>query len=162
MLHLIERALPAALHRALLPLAHRLRHSWRRWRGRPIAGCAVVIENGAGEVLLLRHSYGPRGWALPGGGIGRGEEPGAAASREIAEELDMELSRLREVARIEEVISGSPHTAHLFAARADAFPRPDGREVIEARFFPPDALPAEMGEITRSRLEAWKASRRRA
>jgi len=121
-----------------------------------------VIENAAGEVLLLRHSYGPRGWALPGGGIGRGEEPETAARREIAEELDMALSRLREVARIEEVISGSPHTAHLFAARADASPRPDGREVIEARFFPPDALPADTGEITRRRLEAWKASRRRA
>ena len=24
--------LPAPLHRALLPLAHRLRHLWRRWR----------------------------------------------------------------------------------------------------------------------------------
>jgi len=27
--------LPAPLHRALLPLAHILRHRWRRWRKAP-------------------------------------------------------------------------------------------------------------------------------
>ncbi|MEQ8412659.1 MAG: NUDIX domain-containing protein [Erythrobacter sp.] len=162
MFHLIERVLPAPLHRALLPLAHRLRDAWRRWRGVPIAGCAVVIENDAGEILLLRHSYGPRGWALPGGGIGRGEAPEAAARREIAEELAMDLARLDFAGRIEEVLSGSPHTAYLFAAVSDAPPQPDGREVIEARFFPIDALPEPLGEITRRRLEAWERSGTRA
>jgi hypothetical protein len=61
--------LPAPIHRALLPLAHGLRHRWRKWRGVRLRGCSVVITYAAGDVLLLRHSYGPELWALPGGGI---------------------------------------------------------------------------------------------
>lgn len=156
MLHLIERLLPPSLHRALLPLAFRVRHRWRRWRGTPLEGCAVVIDNGAGEILLLRHSYGPRGWMLPGGGIGKGEKPEAAARREIAEELGMELGQLERVALIKEVVSGSPHSSHLFAATSMARPRPDQREVIEARFFPTHSLPQPLGRATAARIAAWK------
>ncbi len=81
MFHLI----PQSLHRALLPLAHRLRHRWRVWRKVPLTGCNVVICNLDGDVLLLRHSYGPRVWALPGGGVGRSETPEDAVRREIRE-----------------------------------------------------------------------------
>ena len=28
-----------------------------------------------GEVLLVRHTYGPERWELPGGGVHRGEDP---------------------------------------------------------------------------------------
>ncbi|MFW5634424.1 MAG: NUDIX hydrolase [Erythrobacter sp.] len=155
-----ERLLPARLHRALLPLAHRLRHRWRRWRRVPIEGCAVVIENGAGEILLLRHSYGPPAWMLPGGGIAKGERPALAARREIAEELAMALDRLDPVAVLNEEISGSPHTAHVFAATSRDRPRPDRREVIEARFFPLAALPEPLGPRAASRIAAWQAGRR--
>jgi 8-oxo-dGTP pyrophosphatase MutT (NUDIX family) len=86
--------LPAPLHRALLPLAHRLRHAWRRWRKVPIAGVSVVITNLTGDVLLLKHSYGPDVWSLPGGGLGRGEDPLAAARREVREELGITLARI--------------------------------------------------------------------
>lgn len=162
MLHLIERALPAPLHRALLPIAFRLRHIWRRWRGVPLEGCAVVIENAAGEILLLRHSYGPRSWMLPGGGIGAGEEPEVAARREIAEELGIELARIEPVAVLAEQVSGSPLSAHIFTAITESRPRPDGREVIEARFFPTHSLPRPLGRITAARIAAWKARRARA
>ena len=149
--------LPAPLHRALLPLAHSVRHNWRRWRRAPIAGVSVVITNLGGDVLLLKHSYGPDVWGLPGGGLGRGEEPAAAALREVHEELGITLTRIDPVAVIEEVISGAPHTAHVFAAVCDQHPRPDGREITEARFFPSHSLPEPLGRITRVRIDAWKA-----
>ena len=149
--------LPAPLHRALLPLAHSVRHNWRRWRRAPIAGVSVVITNLGGDVLLLKHSYGPDVWGLPGGGLGRGEEPAAAALREVHEELGITLTRIDPVAVIEEVISGAPHTAHVFAAVCDQHPRPDGREITEARFFPSHSLPEPLGRITRTRIDAWKA-----
>jgi ADP-ribose pyrophosphatase YjhB (NUDIX family) len=152
----VERWLPAPLHRALLPLAHDLRHRWRRWRRVPIAGVSVILTNPAGEVLLLRHSYGPAGWALAGGGLGPWEDPEAAARREVREELDISLGALDRIALIEEVISGSPHTAHIFAAVIDELPRPDGREIIEARFFALDSLPDNLGRITHSRLAMWR------
>ncbi|MEE4538893.1 MAG: NUDIX domain-containing protein [Erythrobacter sp.] len=148
--------LPAPLHRALLPLAFRLRDRWRRWRGTRLVGCAVVITNRAGDVLLLRHSYGPKGWALPGGGVGPGEDPQEAARREVREELGLELDGFEPLAAIEEEISGSPLTAHLFAALATGDPVPDGREVIEARFFPPNSLPEPLGRLTRGRLAHWR------
>lgn len=148
--------LPASLHRALLPLAHRIRHYWRRWRKTPIAGVSVVVTNLAGDVLLLRHSYGPNVWGLPGGGLGRGEDPEAAALREVHEELGLRLSSITHVAVIEEVISGAPHTAHLFAAVCDQQPRPDQREIIAARFFPSHSLPEPLGRTTRTRIDAWK------
>lgn len=149
--------LPAPLHRALLPLAHGMRHSWRRWRKVPIAGVSVIMTNLGGDVLLLRHSYGPDVWGLPGGGINRGEEPEAAARREVREELGIELTRLEPIGTLEEVLSGSPHTAHLFAAICNQHPHPDGREVVEARFFPSHSLPEPLGRTTRARIAAWKA-----
>lgn len=148
--------LPAALHRALLPLAHRARHRWRQLTRAPIAGVSVVVTNLAGDVLLLRHSYGPRVWALPGGGMKRGEDPADCARREVREELGIELGSVDLVACIEEVLSGAPHTAHLFHSTCNKRPVPDGREVIEARFFPSHSLPEPLGKVTRRRIEAWR------
>lgn len=153
MLHLI----PAPLHRALMPLAHFVRENWRRWRKTPIAGVSVIITNLGGDVLLLKHSYGPSVWGVPGGGLGRGEDPQAAARREVFEELGMELTRIDLVGTLEEVLSGSPHTAYIFAAVCDRQPRPDGREVTEARFFPSHSLPEPLGEITRARIAVWRS-----
>lgn len=150
---------PARLHRAVLPLANVLRHCWRRWRKAPIAGVGVILTNTAGQVLLLRHSYGPPVWALPGGGIALDEEPAAGARREVHEELGLTLAELHLVAVIEDVISGSPHTAHLFAATITDQPRPDGREIIAARFFAVDQLPADLGRSAAARLVEWQGWR---
>jgi len=149
--------LPAPLHRILLPLAHRLRHRWRLWRKTPLAGVSVIITNLGGDVLLLKHSYGPDVWSLPGGGLGRGEDPLAAARREVREELGVELSRIEPIITLEEEISGSPHTAHIFAGVCDRQPQPDRREVIVARFFPSHSLPEPLGNHTRARIAAWRA-----
>ena len=156
MLHVIEKLLPAPLHRALLPLAFRIRHRWRRWRKAELAGCCVVISDLAGGVLLLRHSYGPQVWALPGGGIGKGEDPQHAARREVQEELGMKLGKLHDLGTIQEEVSGSLHTAYLFAATCDARPKPDKREVVDARFFPTHSRPEPLGRITRQRLDIWR------
>ena len=149
--------LPAPLHRALLPLAHVVRHRWRRWRKAPIAGVSIIVTNLSGDVLLLKHSYGAPVWGLPGGGLGRGEDPAEAARREVREELGVELARVEPVGTLEEVLSGSPHTAHIFAGVCDREPQPDRREVIEARFFPSHSLPEPLGRTTRARIAAWRA-----
>lgn len=151
MIHL----LPPALHRLLLRLAHRIRHGWRQAVRMPLAGVSIIATDGEGRVLLVRHSYGPNVWALPGGGLARGEQPAAAALRELREELGCTLASIERVATIEETISGSPHTAYLFAGRLAGPPRPDGREVVEARFFAADALPQDVSTATRRRLQQW-------
>ncbi|MBD2840868.1 NUDIX domain-containing protein [Erythrobacter rubeus] len=148
--------IPAPIHRAIMPIAHRLRHRWRRFLGRPIAGVSVVVTNLQGDVLLLRHSYGPKVWALPGGGLKRGEDPQECARREVREELGIELKALHEVARLHEVLSGSPHTAYILTATCNVQPKPDRREVVEARYFPSHSLPEPLGELTKARIAAWK------
>lgn len=156
MLYLIEKLVPAPVHPALLPIAFRIRQIWRRWSKAELAGCCVVITNLSGGILLLRHSYGPDVWSLPGGGIGKGEDPADAARREVKEELGITLTAMTDLGVVAEQVSGSRHTAYLFAATCDARPKPDNREVIEARFFPTHSLPEPLGRITRERIEFWK------
>ena len=162
MLHLIETFFPAALHRAVLRMGFRLRHQWRRFRKTPIIGCNVIVTDLKGNILMLRHSYGPAVWALPGGGVKRGEDPELAAQRELYEELAIKSTKLRPIREIHSQVSGSPHTTHLFALICDTYPKPDNREVIEARFFPPHSLPEPMGKITQLQLETWRQFKKNA
>lgn len=54
-----------------------------------------------------------------------------------------------------EMISGSPHTAYVFAASTCQQPSPDRREVIDARFFAAGHLPENIGRIAAVRLAQW-------
>ncbi len=120
----------------------------------------MFVSDLEGRLLLVRHSYGPGGWALPGGGMGPGEEPLAAAAREVREEVGCVLESLRVLERIEETISGSPHTAWLVTGVTRDYPRPDRREVIEARFFPLHSLPEPQSALTRARIAAQRKNLR--
>lgn len=159
MLRLIERLFPAALHRWVLRRVFALRHRWRMWRKAPVTGCNVVVTDLAGSVLLLRHSYGPDEWHLPGGGLKRGEASEAAARRELIEELGLDRGRLKPLGEVHGEISGSPLTVHLFALAVDQQPVPDRREVVEARFFPLHSLPHPLGRTTDLLLSAWRERR---
>jgi len=156
MLHLI----PAPLHRAALRVAHRLRHRWRKFTKARLSGVSVLVTDLEGRLLLVRHSYGPKSWALPGGGIGRGEAPEAAATREVREEVSCMLEHVRVLEKLEETISGSPHIAWLVTGTTRDRPRPDRREILEARFFPTHSLPEPMTGLTRARIAAWRGKLR--
>lgn len=120
----------------------------------------MIARDAEGRLLLVRLSYAEAGWSFPGGGARRGEDMAAAAARELREETGCEARRVRLVGQMEEVLSGSPHTAHIYTCFTDDVPRPDGREVVAARFFPPHSLPHPMTARTQSRLEAWREAER--
>ncbi|WP_240782089.1 NUDIX domain-containing protein [Qipengyuania sediminis] len=109
-----------------------------------------------GRILMVRLSYARAGWSLPGGGAHRGESMAQAAARELVEETGCTAIGVRTVGILQEVISGSPHTAHVFACVTEDHPRADGREVVEARFFPPHSLPHPMTARTEARLALWR------
>ena len=113
-----------------------------------------------GQVLLVRLSYAEAGWSLPGGGARRGEAMADAAARELAEETGCAALNVRLAGRLEETISGSLHTAHVFTCLTLDAPRPDNREVVEARFFPPHSLPHPITPRTQARLALWRARER--
>ena len=131
MLHLI----PAPLHRLALRLGYRLRKAFWKIARPDVAGVAVLLRDADERLLLVRHSYGPKAWALPGGGMGANEDPADAARREMREELDCDLAELQVLQISEENLCGAPHVAHVFTARPLGELQVDGRELLEARWF---------------------------
>lgn len=154
--------IPAGLHRALYRAAHRVRHRLRQTFRLPIFGVSAVLSDEQGRVLLVRHSYGPESWALPGGGHRRSEDPGQAVRREISEELGLEIEGLELIFVAQETVSGAPHLASIFAGIVRGEPRPDGREVVAAQFFTLDALPLMPNGPSRRSLDIWKTYKLRS
>lgn len=120
----------------------------------------MIARDPEGRLLMVRLSYAEAGWTFPGGGAKRGEDMEQAAARELTEETGCEARLVQLVGRMEETLSGSPHTAHIYSCVTDDFPTPDQREVIEARFFPFHSLPHPMTERTQARLAFWMQANR--
>lgn len=121
---------------------------WPRTRG-----VKVILFNDADEILLVRNSYGARPLhVLPGGGVRPWEEPAAAVRREIREELGCGLDGLRAVSTHLTSDEGKRDTVYVFEAKIAGKPQPDGVEVVDACFFPVDALPETVSPATARRL----------
>lgn len=151
MLHLI----PKPLHRLALVLAHELRRRWWRLRKPLLIGCRVLAFDEAGRVLLIRHSYGSGRWMLPGGGVARGEDPLAAALRELREEVGLTLADPLACGVVDEPLYGTTNRVHLVTGGARGTAQGDGREVIAARFFDPAAPPADLSPVLARELAGW-------
>ena len=74
----------------MVKLRTRLFQAWFRLRRPMTLGVRAVVENAAGQVVLVRHSYTP-GLYLPGGGVEAGEPALDALKRELVEEAGVEV-----------------------------------------------------------------------
>ena len=123
-------------------------------------GAKVMVFNPAGELLLIRNSYGRTHlWVLPGGGIGRRETPEAAGAREVKEEVGLEVTHLARVSEHFNGAEGKRDTIFLFTARADGMPVIDNMEVKEARVFPMDGMPGNISTATLRRIAEHRGER---
>jgi 8-oxo-dGTP diphosphatase len=153
------RALLDAGYRLGYRLAFRAMRLWWFVR-RPDHQGAVVAVWHEGSVLILRQSY-RRALVFPGGGLGRGETPRAAAARELAEEVGLDvapgaLSLAREMTLLRDWRRDHVAIFELHLARRPTLAL-DRREIVEARFMTPTAaLAAELAPFER----AYLASRR--
>jgi ADP-ribose pyrophosphatase YjhB (NUDIX family) len=96
----------------------------------------------AGEVLMVRHSYGDRGWLLPGGRLKRGEAPAAGARREIGQEIGVDLEHWRQVGVVESTtLHKLDRTFYLHADVGGAEPRLDRPEFSEVMWWGGEAPP---------------------
>jgi 8-oxo-dGTP pyrophosphatase MutT (NUDIX family) len=116
-----------------------------------VRGACIDAE---GRVFLVRHSY-MAGWYLPGGGVERGETMIGALGRELREEGGILLEGEAELFGI--YFNQKRKIDHVALYVCRSFSRPDpprypNREIAEAAFFAPDALPAELSPATRRRL----------
>ena len=75
----------------------------KAWAAPVAFGVSALVDDEAGRILLVRHSY-QKGWHLPGGGVGPAEPPAAAILRELKEEVGL-------------VRSAPPEFAGLFTRR---------------------------------------------
>ncbi|MGW1060877.1 NAD(+) diphosphatase [Micromonospora rubida] len=100
------------------------------------------------ELLLVRHADGPPElWALVAGYVEAGESLEAAARREVGEEVGLTLGAVSYFGSQPWALSGPGVLLAGFTATAAdpaAEPVVDGRELTQARWFPLDALPAEL------------------
>ncbi|MCA8902427.1 MAG: NUDIX domain-containing protein [Hyphomonas sp.] len=72
-------------------LRTRMFQSWFRI-SRPLTlGVRAVVENGEGQVFMVRHTY-VEGWYMPGGGVEKAETCLEALERELLEEGGFRLS----------------------------------------------------------------------
>lgn len=105
-----------------------------------VVGVSGVVTDERERVLLQRHRFWrPGSWGLPGGYAEHGETLEQALQREVREESGYEI----EVEGLLRVTSGYRLRMEVaFRARiVGGTARVDPKEVLEARFFEPDALP---------------------
>jgi ADP-ribose pyrophosphatase YjhB (NUDIX family) len=112
-----------------------------------VSGVKCVLTDGD-HVLLVRHTYGPREWDLPGGGIKRGEGPATAARREMREELGVDIDDLRDTGSVVARLNRSRATVFCFTAElaAPAIAIERG-EIAAARWFARGNLPPRTGRL---------------
>ncbi len=138
--------------------------AWFVLRPRTV-GAQVLVLNGRGEVLLVRHSYDRELLRLPGGGVKRSETFAECAARELREETSLDVA---DPDRLEllGVYTGREGNQAAFIA---AFVAPAGSwtgrptkssEIDTAEFHRPDALPADTSPATLARVAEAVAGRR--
>lgn len=151
-------AIPAPLHRALLRTAQRVR--LRVWGLLRIEqrGTNALVFDGAGRLLLVRHSYHhPDRWLLPGGGIARGEQPAATAAREVVEETGCRMTAAQWFGTLlRPMPEGWTNRLELVCGTTQDDPAADGRELLAAAFFALDALPATTASTTHEVIARWQ------
>lgn len=136
------RRLPLALRRLVI------RHATPNYT----LGAVAVCRDDQGRVLLLRSRH-HAAWSLPGGLAQRGEQPAEVVTRELREELGIDIAgALGENPGAPLVDTGTQALTVVFLVDAPITPRADGVEVVEARWFDPWDLPAALLRGTRESL----------
>lgn len=129
----------------------------------------MILENGAGEILLLRRSIAPclGEWDLPGGFINGGETGEEGARREVQEELGITPALECFLGAFPSIYGESERATlaltylMVLTPEEEASITLDLEENSEARWFAPEALPEVAFADGRLAVEAWRALRRR-
>lgn len=118
-----------------------------------LVGVMVVILDEHNRLLLLRNTYDPRfSWGLPGGWMGKDEQPEACIRREVYEETGYELE-------VDHLLATRTHPRLpsvdiVFRGRIVGGEFRASAEIAEAAYFPINSLPDRLTPI-HQRLLTW-------
>jgi 8-oxo-dGTP pyrophosphatase MutT (NUDIX family) len=136
------------------PLIQRLMQRYWRMTRAVTLGAQAIIRNEKGDILLVLHGYKP-GWGFPGGGV----EPGEHAVQSLIRELDEEVGVIPEAPpQLFGIYSNFERFPgdHICLYTVSAYKRPripaPNREIVDQRFFSPDALPDDTTRGARRRI----------
>lgn len=127
---------------------------WRMVKPRTF-GVRALVTDPQGRIALVRHTY-IDGWYLPGGGVDKRESPEAAIRRELREEVALDGVAITDIVGIyHNMVQAKDDHVVVFAAQVHdctALCAADPREIAEATWFAPDALPDGTTPATRRRI----------
>jgi ADP-ribose pyrophosphatase YjhB (NUDIX family) len=134
-----------------LPVAVR-RRAAKIGQARFTVTVAAMLFDSDGKILLLEHVFrADRGWGVPGGFVGNGEQPEAALRRELREEASIEIEDVKFL--FTRTLGKLKQVELYFRARPIGNPTPSSFEIKRAEWFLLTDLPPELSQDQRSLIE---------
>jgi ADP-ribose pyrophosphatase YjhB (NUDIX family) len=131
----IWRHIPGAIRRRLVRLG----------QTRFTVTAGGMIFDDQGRILLLEHVFRPdSGWGIPGGFLGRNEQPEEGLRRELREEIGIEVEDVSFL--FVRTLKRPGQVEIYFRARAIGTPKVSSFEIKKAEWFAVDALPEELSQ----------------
>ncbi|HYX30895.1 MAG TPA: NUDIX hydrolase [Pyrinomonadaceae bacterium] len=113
---------------------------------------AAMLFDEDSRILLLEHVFrADRGWGVPGGFIVKGEQPEDALRRELREEVNIEIDRVKFL--FARTLHTPSQVEIYFRARVIGDPKPSSFEIKQAQWFRLDELPPELSKDQRKLIE---------
>jgi 8-oxo-dGTP pyrophosphatase MutT (NUDIX family) len=122
-------------------VAHHLLRIWWFVRRPTVRGVKCVLIDGD-RMLLVRHTYGHRGWDLPGGGVRRDEPAVETARREMLEELGLAIDDWTHLGEFRSAAYHRHDSLNFFCTRVSAPQlQLDRAELADASWFTREEIP---------------------
>ncbi len=131
---------------------------WKLLRPKTYGARALILCED--NVLLVKNLNLPY-WTMPGGGMKKGELPESCLTRELKEELDLDINGLEyKLGTYSSGHEGKQDEIHIFVMKLSDARFIKQWELADARWFPIDNLPENISAATVRRIQELNAGSR--
>ena len=147
----IFRHLPGTVRRRMVRLGQR--------RFTVTAGAFVFDDEG--RILLLEHVFRPDSrWGIPGGFLGKDEQPEVALRRELKEEVNLDVTEVEFL--FARTLPRPGQVEIYFLCKPNGVPSPSSFEIMKSQWFTTDDLPPDLSEDQRRIIKRALAVREKS